>query len=178
MAEDAGTPAFESQLLALMSELVTAHRLGSAALVSSERGSDKFLTVIPLNDKAATIHLHFYGDGGLVDFCFGNMCAPFELDDENYMERLRELSEAVIQGRCGEVKGWLSKVSWLEPLTVPRSYTRATVRQHAVHPSRHAVKTLVRRSADFREACRFRLWRISLATRAPRAAPAAPSRCS
>ena len=74
------------------------------------------LTVMPANPLAAPIHLHYDQEGGFIDFSFGESLSTFELDGDDFMEQLRELSDAVVQGRCGEKRGWISTSSWLEPV--------------------------------------------------------------
>ncbi len=106
--EDQLTP-FQGQVVALMQSIVRDCAEGAAEIRFEGNG----IVVTPCDPGAAAIHLHFSSDGGFVDFCFGNQQAPFELDEDNYMERLRALSEAVVFGRCGEGQGLLSRASWV-----------------------------------------------------------------
>lgn len=106
---------FEAAVLEVIDSLLKECPLEAASVEFTVQNQDEsFITVVPKCEQAACIHLHLARDGAYADFDFGNSFSNRELGGEGILEELRKLSQAVIQGRCGETKGWISRTSWFE----------------------------------------------------------------
>jgi hypothetical protein len=104
---------FEARVLVAMDEVL--RELPEPAYESEfaiRNAEESLITVTPREPGAAAIHVHIGSE--VVDFSFGSAYSTFELEGPQAIDDLRSFMTAVVQGRCGEVLGMVSRSCWLE----------------------------------------------------------------